>query len=187
MTPLIGLIGKARSGKDTAADALQREFNLHRYAFADPIKDMLEVVFGDKFRHGDREQPISWLGKSPRQLMQTLGTEWGRDLVHQDLWQLLAHQRWLAKRASGQGMVVSDVRFPNEVRWIQEQGGLLIEITRPDVEAVNQHVSENSLTMPTLKCQVVNDGTIQDLEAQVVGLVAGWLQALWYPADEPRL
>lgn len=176
MTLLIGLMGKARSGKDTAADALQREFNLHRYAFADPLKDMLEVVFGDKFRKGDREQPIEWLGRSPRQLMQTLGTEWGRDMVHPDLWQLLAHQRWLAKQAAGQGMVVSDVRFPNEVRWVQEQGGLIIEIVRPGVEPVNSHVSETALSLPILRCQVLNIGTVELLQSTVVSLVKEWSQ-----------
>ena len=175
MTLLIGIMGKARSGKDTAADALQREFNLHRYAFADPLKDMLEVVFGDKFRHGDREQPIEWLGKSPSQLMQTLGTEWGRDLVHPDIWQLLAHQRWLEKQAAGQGMVVSDVRFPNEANWIQEQGGLIIEVVRPGVEGVNHHVSENALEDVGLREVVVNDGSKESLEQEVVDIVSAYL------------
>lgn len=140
---LIGLMGKARSGKDTVADYLQGEHSFGRYAFADPMKDMLEAAFGDKFRNGDRERPIAWLGKSPRQLMQSLGTEWGRDEVHPDLWVLIANEAWQVSKARGESLVVSDVRFANEAQWIVDQGGVLIEIVRDNAEPVNAHLSEN--------------------------------------------
>lgn len=171
---LIGLVGKARSGKDTAAEALVRAFGLEQYAFADPLKEMLEAVFGDKFREGDRESPIPWLGKSPRYLMQTLGTEWGRDLVHPDLWVLLADGYRKAAEAKGTGMVISDVRFRNEADWIMSSGGLLIEILRPDAEQVAEHVSEDALGGLTLPAQIVNDGTVKELQETVVQFVESW-------------
>ena len=74
MTQLIGIAGRARSGKDTSANFLAQILGWDTYAFADPIKDTLTSVFGHLFRSGDREAPIEWLGKSPRQLMQTWGT-----------------------------------------------------------------------------------------------------------------
>ena len=171
---LIGLVGKARSGKDTAADALVKAFGAERYAFADPLKDMLEAAFGDKFREGDRESPIPWLGKSPRHLMQTLGTEWGRELVHPDLWVLLAESRRKVAEAKGVGMVVSDVRFLNEADWIMSSGGLLIEILRPGAEQVAEHVSEDALGGLVLPTQIINDGTVQDLQDTVVQYVEAW-------------
>jgi len=160
---LIGLVGRARVGKDTAATFLEDRHLLEQFAFANPLKDMLTSVFGDLFYDGDREKPIEWLGKSPRQLMQTIGTEWGRQCVHPDLWVLLAHQEWLTcQRGLSNGMVISDVRFDNEARWIKEQGGTLIEIRRQHTETVEAHVSEAGITV-SADHVIHNDGTLDDL------------------------
>ncbi|MCY1290984.1 hypothetical protein D9M69_564580 [compost metagenome] len=176
---LVGLVGKARVGKDTAAEFLQREYGMAQYAFADPLKDMLETAFGDLFRGGDREQPIDWLGKSPRQLMQTLGTEWGRDCVHPDLWVLLAAQAWRSlgyTRANG--MVISDVRFDNEADWIFRSGGHLIEIQR-DVSGVSEHRSEKGLSsiFRLGHWVVTNDGSIEDLYSKLGDIMS----VIWRP------
>lgn len=177
MTPnkrLVGLVGRARVGKDTAAEFLEDRHLLQQFAFANPLKDMLTSVFGDLFYDGDRESPIEWLGKSPRQLMQTLGTEWGRQCVHPDLWVLLAHQEWLAcQRNLSKGMVVSDVRFDNEARWIKEQGGVLIEIRRREAEKVSAHLSEVGI-LHRVDHVIRNDGTIDDLYAALDEVVS-WL------------
>lgn len=142
MTQLIGLAGRARSGKDTSANYLAQTLGWDTYAFADPIKDMLTPVFGHHFRSGNREEPFEWLGKSPRQLMQTLGTEWGRELIHPHLWILLANERLKVLRESGSGLIISDVRFQNEADWIRSEGGIVVEVRRPDLEKVQEHKSE---------------------------------------------
>jgi len=171
---LVGLYGRARAGKDTAAAFLEDRHLLQQFAFANPLKGMLTSVFGDLFYDGDREKPIEWLGKSPRQLMQTLGTEWGRQCVHPDLWVLLAHQEWLAcQRNLSKGMVVSDVRFDNEARWIKEQGGTLIEIRRHSAGQVANHTSEAGITV-AVDHVIRNDGTIDDLYA-ALDEVMSWL------------
>lgn len=157
---LIGLIGRARVGKDTAADYLCAHYGMTRYAFADPIKKMLAPVFGDLFHAGDREQPISWLGKSPRQLMQTLGTEWGRKQVHPEIWLLLA-ERFIS--ASNCPVVISDVRFRNEAYWILSQGGSLIEIVRDDADSVNLHSSEMPDWGHTPRAVLNNNASIRQL------------------------
>lgn len=164
---LIGLIGKARSGKDTAANYLQMLHGYNRYAFAEPIKDMISAAFGYQIGESegaDKEQVIEWLGKSPRQLMQLLGTEWGRDLVHPNLWLLLADQTLQHHtRVGSHGLVISDVRFDNEAEWIIKQGGTLIEITRGAASAVNQHASESGIDESYPRFTVANDQTVDDL------------------------
>lgn len=159
---LIGLVGRARVGKDTAAGNLEHH-GFRPVAFSDPLKDMLEAAFGPHFRTGDREKPLEWLGKSPRELMQTLGTEWGRDCVHRDLWVLLAHRRWQSIKSKCAGMVFTDVRFENEAGWITSQGGYLIEITRSSAQPVNPHSSEQADLSDLCDFRVDNDGTIQQL------------------------
>ena len=170
---LIGIMGLARVGKDTATAHLCDTYGMESYAFADPIKSMLTGVFGDLFRDGDREAPIDWLGKSPRQLMQTLGTEWGREIVHPDLWVLVADQMWKKYQEIGwgAGVVLSDVRFRNEAEWILAQGGLLISLSRDVVAAVATHVSEQNIPFDLANVSLENNGTVEELAAAVTATV----------------
>lgn len=172
---LIGLIGRARSGKDTVAEHLRDTYGMNSYAFADPLKDMLTGVFGDLFRSGDREKVIEWLGKSPRQLMQSLGTQWGRDCVHPELWTLLADQMWkdylTMGWGGGAGVVISDVRFRNEAEWILRQGGLLISLSRDGATAVADHVSEQNIPFDLANVSLENNGTVEELAAAVTATV----------------
>lgn len=172
---LIGLIGKARVGKDTVAEHLHMHHCLNRYAFADPMKDMLEAVFGDRFRGDDRETPIWWLGKSPRHLMQTLGTEWGRDCIHPDLWVMLGEQEWLKTKDRGlsPGLVISDVRFHNEADMILRNGGTLLHVIRDEAESINNHVSEQfSWDDYPMRITVDNNGTLPLLYSRIDRIMA---------------
>lgn len=179
---LIGLAGLARSGKDTAAEELARQLGLYRHAFADPIKRMLEQVFGNNFVAGDRERidPIS--GVSYRKLMQTLGTEWGR-AVHPDLWTRVAKAKWewvkegcpvdhsqgilenvmMGALDQHNGMVISDVRFDNEAEWIRSEGGIIIHVDRDSAEkvGVEGHASEAGVTKIHGDLVVENNSTLE--------------------------
>ena len=85
---LIGICGKARSGKDTAADYIVEECGFNKYSMADPIRSMLDSIGVDP--SFNKEDPVDRFGKSPRQMMQTLGTEWMRNTVNEDGWLNLA-------------------------------------------------------------------------------------------------
>lgn len=166
---LIGICGRARAGKDTSAEYLCRKYGLQQAAFAAPLKAMLRAAFDADFDGGDREAPIPWLGKSPRQLMQLLGTEWGRSLVHPDLWLLLMERR-MAKTSSG--LVISDVRFDNEAAWLASKGGLLIHILRPGAREVASHASEAGLSSRWPRRFVQNDRDLEHLYWQLDEAVA---------------
>lgn len=145
---LVGLIGHKGSGKDTAAE-VYGQYGYTNLKFAEPLKDMLRVIFraaGDdeatieRRIDGDlKEMPCAALrGKTPRFAMQTLGTEWGRDTIGDDIWTNL-----LAMRAKAEDMVVvTDVRFPNEVETIYGLGGRMIGVHRPDLDPDLSHPSE---------------------------------------------
>ena len=164
---LIGLIGRARSGKDTVAGYLANRHQFAHIAFADPMKNMLEVAFGDLFREGDREKPIDWLGKSPRQLMQTLGTEWGRTQIHPELWVLLTEQKVKNAVEFSLPLVISDVRFHNEADMILKHGGELWHIVRPDFTPVGGHVSEMADWEAYPRKKILNAGSLEELYLKV--------------------
>lgn len=181
---LIGICGLARSGKDTAAYYLSMEMGLYKYAFAEPLKHMLKSVFGDHFHDGDREaiEPVS--GVSFRKLMQTLGTEWGRNQVNPQLWTNLVQEKWEwikagaprdlprgvckdlpqadAATAPYSGLVISDVRFENEAQWIRDQGGLVLHIHRPGPRpvGVDKHASEAGVARREGDYAIYNGGSL---------------------------
>lgn len=164
---LIGLIGRARSGKDTVAGYLARRHMFAHIAFADPMKQMLEAAFGDLFRDGDREKPIDWLGKSPRQLMQTLGTEWGRNQVHPELWVMLTEQKVKNAVEFNLPLVISDVRFYNEANMILKHGGELWFVSRNTSEQVNPHSSETADWGRWPLKTIENNGSLEELYLKV--------------------
>lgn len=175
---LIGLAGRARVGKDTVARYLAAHLTLISYAFADPLKQALAGMFhltAAQLDGSEKEQPLAWLGKSPRELMQLLGTEWGRDLVHPQLWLLLAEQnlQLLAEHDQAmKGVVIRDVRFDNEADWVRSKGGVILHITRPDATAVASHTSESGVTRRPSDLSLVNDGTLDQLYDGVDALIS---------------
>lgn len=171
---LIGLTGYAGSGKDTVRDILQHRHDFDGIAFADPIRDMLtallESIGLDTSWLTERElkeKPIPGLGLSYRQMAQALGTEWGRTLK-ESMWLDIAKAKIAMYREyDSQGIVISDVRFPNEAAWVKEQGGVIWRVVRPGIQPVRAHASEDLIA--TLPCDYVvdNRGSIDDLVVTV--------------------
>ncbi|WP_312299161.1 deoxynucleotide monophosphate kinase family protein [Stutzerimonas nitrititolerans] len=171
---LIGLHGLARTGKDTAAAYLTAQFALYSYAFADPLKAAIAQLFNLTHEHMEgtlKEALLPGIGKSPRQLMQLLGTEWGRQQVHPELWLLLAQQnigyQLEVDQSHYNGVVIRDVRFENEAKWIRRQGGHVVHILRPDAQAVALHSSESGIAIHDNDSVVHNEGTLDDLYRQL--------------------
>jgi hypothetical protein len=168
--PLIGITGRARSGKDTVADFIVSQTGGYKYSFADPLKQMLLPLGIDMSTPywQERKEQETVFGVSPRRLMQTLGTEWGRNLIHPDLWLLLADQKITQ---CGENMVVTDVRFENEAAWVRWYGGVVIHVVRPDATPVEQHISEAGINNHIDDMSICNDGTLEELKTNVLLLL----------------
>lgn len=172
---IIGITGLARSGKDTVADLLISTMGGYTYSFANPIRAMLNAGLGidmnDPYWQKRKEEKLPQFGKSPREMMQTLGTEWGRDCVSDDIWLVMANIKLMKH---GIGMIIPDVRFENEATWIRERNGTVLHVTRKSIEAVAPHSSEGGIKAIPGEIFVTNDGTLQDLQVQVQSIVDGW-------------
>lgn len=171
---IVGITGKAGSGKDTAASYLRQYEGYRLERFAGPLKAGLEVMFGLSPSIWDdrvaKEETIDWLGCSPRYLAQTLGTEWGRQLVDPDVWVKLMEQKLL--RWPHNRFVVSDVRFNNEADMLRDHGGMVLHIERPGGLEVAEHTSEHGVDFDCSRDRrIVNDGTVADLHKKVMDAV----------------
>lgn len=150
---LIGIAGKARSGKDTIADVLAEALSFDRYSFATPIKEMIKAGLGLEDKEDEKAEQL--YGCSYRKLAQTLGTEWGRDQINNKIWINIAHYRLQGKRA-----IVSDVRFESEADFIR-QYGILIHVERYGVQRIeeNDHVSEQGVGILHGEYKIMNSST----------------------------
>lgn len=174
MFKVIGLTGAARSGKDTVADHLVWEHDFIRIAWAEPIKAMVCAMLNVNrgWIEQNKEVPFDSKIPSPRVLMQTLGTEWGREVISPTLWIDLGLKKLQEASDDGfPGAVVTDCRFNNEAAALFRRGAHMWHITRPDVPAVNPHASEKGIKAAYIDQYLVNDGTIEDLWESVEKLL----------------
>lgn len=153
---IIAFTGLAGAGKSTAAAHLvARGFT--RVRFAGPLKAMMAALGLTAAEiDGDRkESPCTLLGgKTPRWAMQSLGTEWGRDLISQDLW----IRAWQAALPATGNVVVDDCRFPNEAAAVAAAGGVIVCIERPHAGVSGyQHSSETHALPAAVTLQNTSD------------------------------
>lgn len=171
---IIGLTGPAGSGKDTVADWLEVRHGFSRIALADPIRKGLCAMFDlpmHVFKPGIKEQIIPSIGKSPRELMQTLGTEWGRDMVARDIWLRMASRKIAAALPR---IVVTDIRKEDEAQWLRGYGGGIWRIHRSTRKAVRPHTSESgAISISPDDLAIPNDGSIDDLFSVIDDVLDG--------------
>lgn len=179
MPRLIGLTGYARSGKSTAA-AILKAHAFHEISFAEPIRDFTRLLlnFTTDDLEAKKEAPIDWLdGVTPRRMMQTLGTEWGRQMIHPEIWIRVAMHE--AKECLVEGcsdVVISDVRFVNEAKAIREAGGQIWRIYRDTTEPKPGevlHPSEAEIVRIPFDGFIANNGTLGELLRKVRDELAG--------------
>jgi len=140
---IIGIVGLIGSGKDTIADYLQNIHEFRRESFAATLKDAVAAVFGwdrellegrTKESRAWREQVDPWWAErlnmpdlTPRLVLQKWGTEVARKSWHDDTW-IASLENKLNK--SHNDIVITDVRFPNEIQAVKDAGGIVIRVVR---------------------------------------------------------
>ena len=188
MYKLVGLTGKAGSGKDTAAQGLTDH---HMMKFAEGVYNGVWelnpwVPYGENPKtytcKVERLQgivtQIGWdkakENQEVRRFLQAYGTEAGRDIHGPDCW-VNAWKRRLAEQDKTWGarnVVVTDVRFPNEADAIKELGGVVIEIMGPPRRGGvdSTHASEAGIGRRA-DMTLVNEGSVEELHQRIRKLV----------------
>lgn len=175
---IIGLQGYAGSGKSTVAQYLATKHGFARRHIKRPLAQMAASLMLDAGIPDDhvplyldgplKRQPIPELGgRSATEIQQFLGTEFGRNFIHPDIWLDI----WSAWAAQHPKVVQESVRFANEA----DRCDVIWEVRRPGYEAHNGHASE-VLPCDCPNAVMVNDGTEAELFAKVDRLLATTLK-----------
>ena len=177
---LIGFSGLPRSGKTTASgivSSIVRRAGKTPFvmSFASPIKKMLlsmGVPHSNLYTSMYKDEAIGFLnGRTARELMQTLGTEWGRSMVCSDIWVRLSVYEADSYINNGDTVIYDDVRFVDEADAIRKRGGILIKVEkRGDVS--NGHSSDSALRGYEFDEVVYNDGDKKDLEEKINDIIS---------------
>ena len=208
---IIGVCGFIGSGKDTVADYLVNLHHFRRESFANTLKDAVSAVFGwdrtmlegrTKQAREWREQVDPWWAErlgiphlTPRWILQNWGTEVCRKNFHDDIWIASLENKL---RASRDDVVISDCRFPNEIKAIKAAGGIVVRVVRgaePEwygaavshnrgpngnstwalsgrrLEQLGVHASETAWVGTKFNAVLDNNGTLDDLYQQIMRLV----------------
>ena len=178
---IIGISGKAGSGKDTAAKMLEvlyanpdisyEDFANKRYKnfadilivhFADSLKETAQVLFRigewETNTQEGKKTTINWIGKTVRELLQGIG-QGLRDAIDPNLWVKIL----FANTEDWSNYIIADVRYPNEVKAIKEHNGILLRIDRKGAGAGN-HSSETALDdYKEWDVHIENNGSLESL------------------------
>ena len=174
MPRLLGVAGPAGTGKGEVAKVLQ-EFGWKSIKMSAPLKDMLICLMArqgetpadiDRMIEGDLKEEPCFYGVTPRHLMQTLGTDWGRGLIREDFWVDMVGLTIADALGNGHSVVVDDVRFQNEVDMIRLLGGSVVYVYRAERDRnPGSHPSEGAPIMPD--AFLYNNGTLPEFHDKI--------------------
>lgn len=190
------LSGKDETGKIIMEYYKEKKFVVKK--FADKLKEITAILLGiqrsdlesqeykasvlpkDWWIYKFGEKIIPYVGNegkldehilvktTPRWLLQNIGTDCFRKLIHPDVWVIST----FADYDESKNVVITDVRFKNEADAIKKRGGIVIRIKRPTDDYSITHPSETALDdYPNFDAVINNDGTIDDLKEKVINLL----------------
>lgn len=173
---IIGLAGKKESGKTTAAQSIVDSLGFKKLSFAEPVKKMIDsLLFDLGCTETGKKDLAQYIQVTKRYLYQTLGTEWGRKMIHPNIWLMIADIRVIEVIDIGyEHIVIDDVRFENEADYIRERGGVIIHIERLGLVSTDEHFSEKGIAFKKGDIHLANnrlDVFLSDFNCIVLNLI----------------
>ena len=170
----IGIIGEMRSGKDTVAKIIKEQTSDQNrtinFAFSEGIHTVINLLMPEVYEQGKPRKELQEIGQFMRQLKPDVWIDY--------LFKTLGYE-WASKR--GYNMILTDVRQPNEVKRLKDQGFIILKVSAPvdvrvkrileegdtfETTSLNHDTEKSVATLP-FDYHIVNDGTLEDLEKSV--------------------
>lgn len=174
---VIGVVGSAGHGKSSVSGFIVDHFDFIEMSFAEPIKIACMHIFDLRVDQlHDRvlkEQKDNRWDLSPREMFQKLGTDFGRDMISEDIWIQNLESRIINAIKDKKNVVVSDVRFHNEADFLRQRfNAQIIRVHRPTFDCLNinqaKHISEIAGVSIHADYNIYNTASLEDLEKSVI-------------------
>lgn len=172
MKRLIVITGGRTEGKSSFAKVLMNDYGYVNVKFADGLKNMLRT-FGlseAEIEGNLKQHPSKKLcGQTPVHAMQTLGTEWGREMIGKDVWvnKWMETVRTQLRFSLSTKICCDDLRYLNEAQAVRDCGGMIIRIQRGKNKKKDLHTSETEMMNIKHDLLFNNNKTLTDLSESI--------------------
>ncbi|AYV78225.1 MAG: deoxynucleoside monophosphate kinase [Edafosvirus sp.] len=175
---IIGICGKKYHGKNTISDYLVEKYNFREVTFSEPLKECCRILFGfsqEQLFGGKKEEIDPRWNTSPRKALQFFGTDVCRKYItnllpdiDDNFWIkcIMVKINDILKENPQQNIVISDVRFQNEIDKLNEMTkmttikGYSIKVVRPTIQMIDEHESEKNIDkLAGVNYEIINDST----------------------------
>jgi len=181
---IVGIGGRLANGKDEVADYLVREHGWIKMGMSDPLHEAMmkldpivtattvqydqydrSSLFTQTYSELTREEGYirAKNNKEYRRLLQVFGTEVMRDMFGENVWVDIARKRIKMTHQGDINVILTGIRYENELRLIDELGGVSWWVERPGFENRSSHASESTLSFEDFDVVLMNDGSLADL------------------------
>lgn len=226
---LIGIGGLLASGKDTVADYLVEHHGFIKMGMSEPLNDALLALnpyipytptdirdahssitdhvhgihVGTVTRYQQLHEELGYTkakeNPEVRRLLQSLGTEVGRDMIDAEVWTTIAERKIITAMSQGKSVILTGIRFPNERDMILHNQGTLVWVDRTGPHRVTpgglpagtystvQHTSENTLGAGDFQVIMRNNSTLEALDYQTTEVLANITSNAVIRRPQPRI
>lgn len=169
---IIGIGHQKQVGKDTAALALQNLGIAQKISFADALYEICWILLPD-FKEkryydedGERKKELLSNEMTVREFLIHISQNLKSILKDDNIWTKIVAE----KARNYRNVVIPDVRYPEEIKWIHEEGGIVVKLVRPSQPESSDHADDALLNFDGWDHVIYNDGTIKDLEEKFIDL-----------------
>ena len=171
--PIVGFHGAIGAGKDTFANIIHRKLLQEGHfavvrRFADPLKEVVATFLNVSRQtledRNFKETPLEYFHNfTPRDLMIKFSDSM-KSFLSDDVF-VNCMARFYDQEVFENVILIPDVRYINELRWIENQQGIVIHIDREDNPFIkpSDHSSENELVDYPFVIKAQNDCPLEDL------------------------
>lgn len=157
---------QARVGKDTACDFLSEKYGGQVHRFSETLYNILYMT----------QEILGFDQKKDRKFLQYIGTDWARE-QDPDVWVRCLFES--IESIPDENVFISDLRFPNEMERLKEEGFVCVRILR-DVNETSNHASEVGLLNAEFDFVIENNGTLEEFYEKLDTLVT-WIRLGKFP------
>lgn len=175
---IVGIIGKKGHGKDTIADYLVSKYQFHKLTYAEPIKKICREIFHlseeQLIDHNLKETIDTRWEKSPRQIMQLIGTDLFRKTFSEDIWVNIFREKAKQLLLEEKNIVISDIRHSNELEnlFTLSDNVLILQVIRNiKEEKEDKHPTEQFNYNKDIPIHKINNTTFEELYLQIDSII----------------